>query len=130
MLAECTSSPLPLPCQFVPAGALFCTWTAPLHLIISTSGSVNALLVLICFSRLLLCIVQEELEAYDRHQRILEDNLDSKTAELIGLRRAALEAAAAGVQQVRTAVMAGSFPFAVQGLLSMRCCFKIAARLY
>ncbi len=45
--------------------------------------------------------MQEELEAYDRHQRLLEDNLDSKTAELIGLRRAALEAAAGHAQQVR-----------------------------
>lgn len=27
---------------------------------------------------------QEELEAYDRHQRLLEDQLDGKTAELIG----------------------------------------------
>lgn len=44
---------------------------------------------------------QEELEAYDRHQRLLEDNLDSKTAEIIQLRRAALEAAAAQMQQVR-----------------------------
>ncbi|KAF8061925.1 Kif3c [Scenedesmus sp. PABB004] len=43
--------------------------------------------------------LQEELEAYDRHQRLLEDALDSKTAELIALRRAALEAAAANVQQ-------------------------------
>jgi kinesin family protein 3/17 len=45
--------------------------------------------------------LQEELEAYDRHQRLLEDNLDSKTAEIIQLRRAALEAAAAHLQQVR-----------------------------
>eukprot|EP00879_Flechtneria_rotunda_P030441 GHRR01033073.1.p1 GENE.GHRR01033073.1~~GHRR01033073.1.p1 ORF type:complete len:325 (+),score=168.12 GHRR01033073.1:584-1558(+) len=43
--------------------------------------------------------LQEELEAYDRHQRLLEDHLDTKTAELIGLRRAALEAAAQQVQQ-------------------------------
>jgi hypothetical protein len=27
---------------------------------------------------------QEELEAYDKHQRLLEDQLDGKTAELIG----------------------------------------------
>lgn len=27
---------------------------------------------------------QEELEAYDKHQRLLEDQLDAKTAELIG----------------------------------------------
>lgn len=46
--------------------------------------------------------LQEELEAYDRHQRLLEDNLDSKTAEIIQLRRAALEAAAGQLQQVRT----------------------------
>ena len=45
-------------------------------------------------------LLQEELEAYDRHQRLLEDNLDSKTAELIHLRRAALEAAAGHAQQV------------------------------
>lgn len=45
--------------------------------------------------------LQEELEAYDRHQRLLEDNLDSKTAEIIQLRRAALEAAADHLQQVR-----------------------------
>jgi len=53
---------------------------------------------------------QEELEAYDKHQRLLEDQLDGKTAELIGLRRQALEAEAArarsgqlqeGVAQVR-----------------------------
>jgi kinesin family protein 3/17 len=54
---------------------------------------------------MLLGTMQEELEAYDRHQRILEDNLDSKTAELIGLRRAALEAAAANEQQVGTGFM-------------------------
>jgi len=47
-------------------------------------------------------LLQEELEAYDRHQRLLEDNLDSKTAEIIQLRRAALEAAAGQLQQVRT----------------------------
>eukprot|EP00877_Chromochloris_zofingiensis_P011298 jgi/Chrzof1/6421/Cz18g10030.t1 len=41
--------------------------------------------------------LQEELEAYDKHQRVLEDQLDAKTAELIGLRRAALEAAAGAV---------------------------------
>lgn len=40
------------------------------------------------------------MEAYDRHQRLLEDNLDSKTAEIIQLRRAALEAAALHLQQV------------------------------
>jgi hypothetical protein len=34
------------------------------------------------------------LEAYDKHQRLLEDQLDAKTAELIGLRRAALAAQA------------------------------------
>lgn len=28
--------------------------------------------------------LQEELEAYDKHQRLLEDQLDGKTAELIG----------------------------------------------
>lgn len=47
-------------------------------------------------------LLQEELEAYDRHQRLLEDNLDSKTAEIIQLRRAALEAAALHLQQVRS----------------------------
>lgn len=45
-------------------------------------------------------MLQEELEAYDRHQRLLEDNLDSKTADLIQHRRAALEAAASQAQQV------------------------------
>lgn len=35
--------------------------------------------------------MQEELEAYDRHQRRLEDALDQKTAELIALRKAAVE---------------------------------------
>jgi hypothetical protein len=42
--------------------------------------------------------MQEELEAYDKHQRLLEDQLDSKTAELIGLRRAALAAATSNGQ--------------------------------
>jgi hypothetical protein len=32
-------------------------------------------------------ILQEELEAYDRYQRQLEDALDSKTAELYALRK-------------------------------------------
>ncbi|KAG1674732.1 hypothetical protein FOA52_013567 [Chlamydomonas sp. UWO 241] len=36
-------------------------------------------------------MLQEELEAYDKYQRQLEDALDGKTAELIALRRAALE---------------------------------------
>eukprot|EP00242_Pyramimonas_sp_CCMP2087_P003982 CAMPEP_0198214834 /NCGR_PEP_ID=MMETSP1445-20131203/44469_1 /TAXON_ID=36898 /ORGANISM="Pyramimonas sp., Strain CCMP2087" /LENGTH=657 /DNA_ID=CAMNT_0043890189 /DNA_START=574 /DNA_END=2543 /DNA_ORIENTATION=- len=35
--------------------------------------------------------LQEELEAYDSHQRVLEDALDAKTAELIALRKAAME---------------------------------------
>ncbi|GAQ78682.1 Kinesin-like protein [Klebsormidium nitens] len=35
--------------------------------------------------------LQEELEAYDRHQRKLEDALDQKTAELIHLRKAAMD---------------------------------------
>ena len=35
--------------------------------------------------------LQEELEAYDRAQRKLEDQLDSKSAELIALRKAAME---------------------------------------
>lgn len=53
---------------------------------------------------------QEELEAYDRHQRLLEDNLDSKTAEIIQLRRAALEAAAGQLHQVRGAMGGGRAP--------------------
>jgi hypothetical protein len=54
--------------------------------------------------------LQEELEAYDRHQRLLEDSLDSKTAELIAARRAALEAATSGCQQVWLADwLTGSF---------------------
>eukprot|EP00899_Mesostigma_viride_P011379 jgi/Mesvir1/20241/Mv13477-RA.3 len=36
-------------------------------------------------------VLQEELEAYDRLQRKLEDTLDQKTAELIQLRKAAME---------------------------------------
>ncbi|GBG86232.1 hypothetical protein CBR_g41137 [Chara braunii] len=36
-------------------------------------------------------VLQEELEAYDHHQRALEDQLDQKTAELIHLRKAAME---------------------------------------
>ena len=44
---------------------------------------------------------QEELEAYDKHQRKLEDALDQKTAELIALRRAALEHASASPMKVR-----------------------------
>eukprot|EP00891_Asterochloris_glomerata_P006925 jgi/Astpho2/6925/e_gw1.00107.208.1_t len=39
--------------------------------------------------------LQEELEAYDGHQKSLEDALDQKTAELIDLRKAALEHAVA-----------------------------------
>eukprot|EP00955_Chlamydomonas_euryale_P010234 109601-Chlamydomonas_euryale.AAC.1 len=39
-------------------------------------------------------LAQEELEAYDKYQRQLEDALDGKTAELIALRRAALQHAA------------------------------------
>ncbi|CAL8468827.1 g8368 [Coccomyxa elongata] len=39
--------------------------------------------------------LQEELEAYDSHQKRLEDALDSRTAELIALRKAAVEHAAA-----------------------------------
>ena len=35
--------------------------------------------------------LQEELEAYDRAQRKLEDQLDSKSADLIALRKAAME---------------------------------------
>ncbi|KAL6744992.1 hypothetical protein V8C86DRAFT_160151, partial [Haematococcus lacustris] len=35
--------------------------------------------------------MQEELEAFDRYQRQLEDALDNKTAELFSLRKAALE---------------------------------------
>ncbi|KAG2483602.1 hypothetical protein HYH03_017544 [Edaphochlamys debaryana] len=40
--------------------------------------------------------LQEELDAYDRYQRQLEDALDAKTTELITLRKAAVEHAAAG----------------------------------
>ena len=36
---------------------------------------------------------QEELDAYDVYQRQLEDGLDTKTGELIALRRAAFEQA-------------------------------------
>ncbi|KAL3152938.1 hypothetical protein ABBQ38_012240 [Trebouxia sp. C0009 RCD-2024] len=39
--------------------------------------------------------LQEELEAYDAHQKQLEDALDHKNAELIDLRKAALEHAVA-----------------------------------
>ncbi|KAK9829931.1 hypothetical protein WJX72_008705 [[Myrmecia] bisecta] len=39
--------------------------------------------------------LQEELEAYDGHQKALEDALDQKTAELIALRKAAVEQMAA-----------------------------------
>ncbi|CAL5221751.1 g4003 [Coccomyxa viridis] len=39
--------------------------------------------------------LQEELEAYDSHQKRLEDALDSRTAELIALRKAAVEHTAA-----------------------------------
>ncbi|KAK3254569.1 hypothetical protein CYMTET_36218, partial [Cymbomonas tetramitiformis] len=35
--------------------------------------------------------MQDELEAYDSHQRMLEDGLDQKTSELIALRKAAME---------------------------------------
>lgn len=45
--------------------------------------------------------LQEELEAYDKHQRKLEDALDQKTAELIALRKAALEHAAVSPMKVR-----------------------------
>jgi kinesin family protein 3/17 len=38
---------------------------------------------------------------YDKHQRKLEDALDQKTAELIALRRAALEHASASPMKVR-----------------------------
>lgn len=72
----------------------------------------------VCTVQHTFCVhMQEELEAYDRHQRLLEDNLDSKTAELIQLRRAALEAAAASVQQVRKR---GSRRTAFLGLLVPR----------
>ncbi|PNW79448.1 hypothetical protein CHLRE_09g415450v5 [Chlamydomonas reinhardtii] len=40
--------------------------------------------------------LQEELDAYDRYQRQLEDQLDAKTAELISLRKAAVEHASGG----------------------------------
>mmetsp|Transcript_24055 Transcript_24055/g.75364 ORF Transcript_24055/g.75364 Transcript_24055/m.75364 type:complete len:299 (+) Transcript_24055:1178-2074(+) len=36
-------------------------------------------------------VLQEEVEAYDGHQRKIEDALDMKTAELIALRKAAME---------------------------------------
>ncbi|PNH03266.1 Kinesin-like protein Klp68D [Tetrabaena socialis] len=39
--------------------------------------------------------LQEELDAYDRYQRQLEDQLDGKTTELISLRKAAVEHASA-----------------------------------
>ncbi len=45
--------------------------------------------------------LQEELEAHDKHQRKLEDALDQKTAELIALRKAALEHASASPMKVR-----------------------------
>lgn len=42
--------------------------------------------------------LQEELEAFERHERKLEDSLDQKTAELIALRRVAVQQAADGKQ--------------------------------
>lgn len=36
-------------------------------------------------------ILQEELDAYDLEQRKLEDALDQRTAEIIALRKAAIE---------------------------------------
>jgi hypothetical protein len=38
-----------------------------------------------------LLALQEELQAYDAHQRELEDAIDARTAELIALRKAAME---------------------------------------
>lgn len=53
--------------------------------------------------------LQEELEAYDAQYRRLEDALDAKTAELIALRRAAMQSAAgspggAGNEQLLSAL--------------------------
>ncbi|GAX79497.1 hypothetical protein CEUSTIGMA_g6938.t1 [Chlamydomonas eustigma] len=47
-------------------------------------------------------MLQEELEAYDKYQRQLEDTLDGRTAEIIALRRAALEMHPAGEGEDRS----------------------------
>ncbi|KAG2431412.1 hypothetical protein HXX76_009427 [Chlamydomonas incerta] len=56
--------------------------------------------------------LQEELDAYDRYQRQLEDQLDAKTAELISLRKAAVEHASGGAAGSR-----GVDPMALQSAL-------------
>ncbi|GIL51788.1 hypothetical protein Vafri_7705 [Volvox africanus] len=56
--------------------------------------------------------LQEELDAYDRYQRQLEDQLDAKTTELITLRKAAVEHAAASPAGLR-----GVDPSALQNAL-------------
>ncbi|GLC37088.1 hypothetical protein PLESTM_000539500 [Pleodorina starrii] len=56
--------------------------------------------------------LQEELDAYDRYQRQLEDQLDAKTTELISLRKAAVEHAAASPVGLR-----GVDPSALQNAL-------------
>ncbi|EFJ42862.1 Kif3C kinesin [Volvox carteri f. nagariensis] len=56
--------------------------------------------------------LQEELDAYDRYQRQLEDQLDAKTTELISLRKAAVEHAAASPAGLR-----GVDPSALQNAL-------------
>ncbi|KAK9846008.1 hypothetical protein WJX81_008288 [Elliptochloris bilobata] len=48
--------------------------------------------------------LQEELEAYDAHQKRLEDTLDMRTSELIALRKAAVEHSA--VSPVKSAQLA------------------------
>lgn len=54
--------------------------------------------------------LQEELEAYDKHQRKLEDALDGKSAELIALRKAALEhAAVSPIKNTHLASMLGDW---------------------
>lgn len=44
--------------------------------------------------------LQDELDAYDRHQRELEEKLDEKTAEVIRLERLAMEIDAAPIPQI------------------------------
>ncbi|PSC74516.1 Kinesin-II 95 kDa subunit [Micractinium conductrix] len=55
--------------------------------------------------------LQAELEAYDSHQKKLEDALDQKTAELIALRRAAME------HNSKAAVRDAALDRAAEGLL-------------
>jgi hypothetical protein len=81
------------------------------HMCMRLQAAAHADMLYTC-ARLYTCAgaLQEELEAYDKHQRKLEDALDQKTAELIALRKAALEHAAVSPMKV------GSWAFGVQGI--------------